>query len=128
METVKNLHISGDFEELKKKVIELTQNDFKWAVECQSHDKDGKLIDTKLLTISDFSYKNDIEDNMNSGILYATVTFENLLSEEKKEVEEIRIGLVKYDTLFKDGFICIRTKNKFIFNAVQSLFKEMDLI
>ena len=61
MKTIKNLSISGDFEELKKKVIELTKNDFKWAVEYQSYD------DTKLLTISDFNYKDDVDDDMNSG-------------------------------------------------------------
>ena len=122
MKTIKNLSISGDFEELKKKVIELTKNDFKWAIEYQSYD------DTKLLTISDFNYKDDVDNDMNSGILYATATFENLLVEKENKVEEIHIGLVKYDTLFKDGFICIRTENKIIFNAIYSLFDKMGLL
>lgn len=128
MDTTKNLSISGNFEELKKKVIELTQNDFKWTVECQTRDKDEKLTKIELLTISNFNYKDDVDDDMNSGILYATATFENLLSEKENKTEEIRIGLVKYDTSFKDGFIAIRTKDKFILNAIYSLFEEMSLI
>ena len=61
MDTLKRLSVvTNNFEELKEKVLELTKNDFSWALECNIKDEDKHIIDTKLLILSDFKY--DIED------------------------------------------------------------------
>jgi len=82
METLKKLSVvTNNFEELKEKVLELTKNDFSWALECNIEDKDGHVVNTKLLILSDFKY--DIEDeDSNYKALTVKVTYERYLAEE----------------------------------------------
>jgi hypothetical protein len=130
METLKKLSVvTNNFEELKEKVLELTKNDFSWALECNIEDKDGHVVNTKLLILSDFKY--DIEDeDSNYKALTVKVTYERYLADVVEDVSN-NVQIIFYqhnDKLFKDGIFEIQTRDKNIFNAFYTLFEEMELL
>ena len=130
MDTLKRLSVvTNNFEELKEKVLELTKNDFSWALECNIEDKDGHVVDTKLLILSDFKY--DIEDeDSNYKALTVKVTYERYLADVVENVSN-NVQIIFYqhnDKLFKDGIFEIQTRDKNIFNAFYTLFEEMELL
>ena len=129
MKTTKTLSVVTDnFEELKQKVLELTKNDFSWALECNIEDEDGDIVDTKLLILSDFKY--DIEDeDSNYKALTVKVTYERYLTDIVEDVSNnVDIIFYQHDDLFKDGIFEIQTRDKNIFNAFYTLFEEMELL
>lgn len=129
MDTLKRLSvITNNFKELKEKVLELTKNDFSWALECNIEDEDGHIVDTKLLILSDFKY--DIEDeDSDYKALTVKVTYERYLADVVDDVSNnVQIIFYQHNDLFKDGIFEIQTRDKNIFNAFYTLFEEMDLL
>ena len=130
MDTLKRLSVVTDnFEELKQKVLELTKNDFSWALEWNIEDEDGDIVDTKLLILSDFKY--DIEDeDSNYKALTVKVVYKRYLIDVVEDVSN-NVQIIFYqhnDKLFKDGIFEIQTRDKNIFNAFYTLFEEMELL
>lgn len=130
MDTLKRLSVVTDnFEELKQKILELTKNDFSWALECNIEDEDGDIVDTKLLILSDFKY--DIkEENSDYKTLSVKITYEKYLSDVINDVSN-NVDIIffyQHDDLFKNGILEIQTRDKNIFNAFYTLFEEMDLL
>lgn len=130
MDTLKRLSVVTDnFEELKQKVLELTKNDFSWALECNIEDEDGDIVDTKLLILSDFKY--DIkEENSDYKTLSVKITYEKYLSDVINDVSN-NVDIIffyQHDDLFKNGILEIQTRDKNIFNAFYTLFEEMELL
>lgn len=129
MDTLKRLSVVTDnFEELKQKVLELTKNDFSWALECNIEDEDGDIVDTKLLILSDFKYDIKEEDS-DYKTLSVKITYEKYLSDVINDVSNnVDIIFYQHDDLFKDGIFEIQTRDKNIFNAFYTLFEEMELL
>lgn len=130
MDTLKRLSVVTDnFEELKQKILELTKNDFSWALECNIEDEDGDIVDTKLLILSDFKY--DIkEENSDYKTLSVKITYEKYLSDVINDVSN-NVDIIffyQHDDLFKNGIFEIQTRDKNIFNAFYTLFEEMELL
>lgn len=130
MDTLKRLSVVTDnFEELKQKILELTKNDFSWALECNIEDEDGDIVDTKLLILSDFKY--DIkEENSDYKTLSVKITYEKYLSDVINDVSN-NVDIIffyQHDDLFKNGILEIQTRDKNIFNAFYTLFEEMELL
>lgn len=130
MDTLKRLSVvTNNFEELKEKVLELTKNDFSWALECNIKDEDGHIVDTKLLILSDFKYDIDGEES-DYKALTVKVTYERYLADVIEDVSN-NVQIIFYqhnDKLFKDGIFEIQTRDKNIFNAFYTLFEEMELL
>ena len=130
MDTLKRLSVVTDnFEELKQKILELTKNDFSWALECNIEDEDGDIVDTKLLILSDFKYDIE-EENSDYKTLSVKITYEKYLSDVINDVSN-NVDIIffyQHDDLFKNGILEIQTRDKNIFNAFYTLFKEMDLL
>lgn len=129
MDTLKRLSVVTDnFEELKQKVLELTKNDFSWALECNIEDEDGDIVDTKLLILSDFKYDIEEEDS-DYKTLSVKITYEKYLNDVINDVSNnVDIIFYQHNDLFKDGILEIQTRDKNIFNAFYTLFEEMDLL
>lgn len=130
MDTLKRLSVVTDnFEELKQKILELTKNDFSWALECNIEDEDGDIVDTKLLILSNFKY--DIkEENSDYKTLSVKITYEKYLSDVINDVSN-NVDIIffyQHDDLFKNGIFEIQTRDKNIFNAFYTLFEEMELL
>lgn len=130
MDTLKRLSVVTDnFEELKQKVLELTKNDFSWALECNIEDEDGDIVDTELLILSDFKY--DIEEkNSDYKTLSVKITYEKYLNDVINDVSN-NVDIIffyQHDDLFKNGILEIQTRDKNIFNAFYTLFVEMKLL
>lgn len=130
MDTLKRLSVVTDnFEELKQKILELTKNDFSWALECNIEDEDGDIVDTKLLILSDFKY--DIkEENSDYKTLSVKITYEKYLNDVINDVSN-NVDIIffyQHDDLFKNGIFEIQTRDKNIFNAFYTLFEEMGLL
>lgn len=130
MDTLKRLSVVTDnFEELKQKVLELTKNDFSWALECNIEDEDGDIVDTKLLILSDFKYDIE-EENSDYKTLSVKITYEKYLSDVINDVSN-NVDIIffyQHDDLFKNGILEIQTRDKNIFNAFYTLFEKMDLL
>lgn len=130
MDTLKRLSVVTDnFEELKQKVLELTKNDFSWALECNIEDEDGDIVDTKLLILSDFKYDIEEEDS-DYKTLSVKITYEKYLSDVINDVSN-NVDIIffyQHDDLFKNGILEIQTRDKNIFNAFYTLFEEMELL
>lgn len=128
MDTLKRLSVvTNNFEELKQKVLELTKNDFSWALECNIEDEDGHIVNTKLLILSDFKYDVEDEDS-NYKALSVKITYETYLNDVVDDVSSnANIIFYQHNDLFKDGILEIQTRDKNIFNAFYTLFEEMDL-
>lgn len=130
MSTLKRLSvITNNFEELKEKVLELTKNNFSWALECNIEDEDGHIVDTKLLILSDFKYDTEDEES-DYKTLTVKVTYERYLTGIVEDVSN-NVQIIFYqhnDKLFKDGIFEIQTRDKNIFNAFYTLFEEMELL
>lgn len=130
MDTLKRLSVVTDnFEELKQKILELTKNDFSWALECNIEDEDGDIIDTKLLILSDFKYDIEEEDS-DYKTLSVKITYEKYLSDVINDVSN-NVDIIffyQHDDLFKNGILEIQTRDKNIFNAFYTLFEKMDLL
>lgn len=129
MNTLKRLSVVTDnFEELKQKVLELTKNDFSWALECNIEDEDGDIVDTKLLILSDFKYNIEEEDS-DYKTLSVKITYEKYLSDVINDVSNnVDIIFYQHDDLFKDGTLGVQTRDKNIFNAFYTLFEKMELL
>lgn len=129
MDTLKRLSVvTNNFEELEQKVLELTKNDFSWALECNIEDEDGDIVDTKLLILSDFKYDIEEEDS-DYKTLSVKITYEKYLSDVINDVSNnVDIIFYQHDDLFKDGIFEIQTRDKNIFNAFYTLFEEMELL
>ena len=106
MDTLKRLSVVTDnFEELKQKVLELTKNDFSWALECNIEDEDGDIVDTKLLILSDFKYDIKEEDS-DYKTLSVKITYEKYLSDVINDVSNnVDIIFSQHDDLFKDNIM-----------------------
>lgn len=127
MSTLKRLSVIKNFEELESKIIELTKDNFRWAIECNVEDENGDLVDTKLLILSNFKYEYD--EDFGDKILSVKITYENYLSEEVKDVsDEIHFDLFKNDDLFKDGTLGVQTRDSNVLYAFYTLFEKMDLL
>lgn len=130
MDTLKRLSVVTDnFEELKQKILELTKNDFSWALECNIEDEDGDIVDTKLLILSDFKYDIE-EENSDYKTLSVKITYEKYLSDVINDVSN-NVDIIffyQHDDLFKNGILEIQTRDKNIFNAFYTLFEKMDLL
>ena len=130
MDTLKRLSVVTDnFEELKQKVLELTKNDFSWALECNIEDEDSDIVDTKLLILSDFKYDIEEEDS-DYKTLSVKITYEKYLSDVIEDVSN-NVQIIFYqhnDKLFKVGMFEIQTRDKNILNAFYTLFEEMELL
>ena len=130
MDTLKRLSVVTDnFEELKQKILELTKNDFSWALECNIEDEDGDIVDTKLLILSDFKYDIEEEDS-DYKTLSVKITYEKYLSDVINDVSN-NVDIIffyQHDDLFKNGILEIQTRDKNIFNAFYTLFEKMDLL
>jgi hypothetical protein len=122
MKTIKNLSISGDFEELKKKVVELTKDNFSWSIEYENEETE----DMETLILCDFVYREDPFGE--GGLLQAKASFDSHLDKQYEKDAMVYIDFFAFDSLKEEGVIDIETEDSQIFLAFYTLFTEMKLL
>lgn len=122
MKTTKNLSISGDYEKLEEKLLELTKDNFSWSVEYENEETE----DIETLILCDFVYREDPFGE--GGLLQAKANFGYHLDKNNEKDTTIHIDFFAFDSLKEEGVIDIKTEDSQIFLAFYTLFTEMKLL
>lgn len=122
MKTTKNLSISGDYEKLEEKLLELTKDNFSWSIEYE----DEETNDMVTLMLCDFVYREDTDNE--GGLLQVKASFDSHLDEQYEKDTTIHIDFFAFDSLKEEGVIDIETEDSQIFLAFYTLFTEMKLL
>ena len=119
MKTTKNLSISGDYEKLEEKLLELTKDNFSWSIEYEDEE-------TVTLMLCDFVYREYPFGEC--GLLQAKASFYSHLDEQYEKDAMVYIDFFAFDSLKEEGVIDIETEDSQIFLAFYTLFTEMKLL
>lgn len=122
MKTTKNLSISGDYEKLEEKLLELTKDNFSWSIEYE----DEETNDMVTLMLCDFVYHEDPDNE--GGLLQVKANFGYHLDKNNEKDTTIHIDFFAFDSLKEEGVIEIETEDNQIFLAFYTLFTEMKLL
>jgi hypothetical protein len=120
MKTTKLLGITGDYKELKEKLLGLTKNNYSWSIEYENDD----IMDMVTLTLTDFSLE---EKDDKDSYIHAKAIFEHTYSKHYIREEKIYINLYNYD-FTSNGTLDVEVKDNQIFLALYTLFVEIGIL